>query len=101
MNFLLTIYIPDLVVLFGSGFGGSQAPPESPRLSLPPSGDWFALPPLSQWGLTLIAIFSVCFIEEPWEGKDSPLIIDAGSLLEDPRGGRRDASDFENLGSLF
>ena len=37
MNFLLIIFIPELVVLFGSGFGGSQLPPESPHLSLPPS----------------------------------------------------------------
>lgn len=58
VNFLLTIYIPELVVLFGSGFGGSQAPPESPRLSLPPSGVGLHFLPYLQWGLmTLVPYF--------------------------------------------
>ena len=58
VNFLLTIYIPELVVLFGSGFRGSQAPPESPRLSLPPSGVGLHFLPYLRWGLmTLVPYF--------------------------------------------
>ena len=60
MNFLLIIYIPELVVLFGSGFGGSQVPPESPRLSLPPSGAGLHFLPYLQWGLMTSVPYSLC-----------------------------------------
>ena len=74
MNFRLTIYILELVVLFGSGFGGSQVPPESPHLSLPPSGAGLHFLPYLQWGLMTLVPYSL-FIEESWEGKDSPLVL--------------------------
>ena len=60
MNFLLIIFIPELVVLFGSGFGGSQLPPESPHLSLPPSGAGLHFLPYRQWGLMTSVPYSLC-----------------------------------------
>lgn len=71
MNFLLTIYIPDLVVLFGSGFGGSQAPQDLPSF-LTSFRSWFALPPLSPVGPDDFgAIFSVCLLKRAM-GREGP-----------------------------